>query len=248
MRPVGGRGPGHATAVAGRARSVVMTMPDSRTPDSGSPVPVSGPTPPGWYRMPGVPDKARYWDGRTLAPHAEWIPRGVELPLVTDDMRTDDPKPSAPGWYRDPRIPHARRYWDGQGWVGYAEPLAEGDVCLDVPDPRSPVPRSSFLALAALTTAGIATVAANVVLSPYCVARYPGFDCDAVILSSPAMWLTWLVLVGLAVGATVLLARTAGRKGDGRLLIMAGVGLAWLAVAVLFPPAMVFVTLMSAAM
>jgi hypothetical protein len=53
------------------------------------PDPMAGPPVlPGWYRIPGVEDKAHYWDGRTLAHHAEWIPRGVALPVATDAMRT----------------------------------------------------------------------------------------------------------------------------------------------------------------
>jgi hypothetical protein len=52
------------------------------------PIPGSSPPPPGWYRIAGVADQAHYWDGRTFAEHAEWIPRGVELPVAPDDMRT----------------------------------------------------------------------------------------------------------------------------------------------------------------
>jgi hypothetical protein len=54
--------------------------------------------------MPGVEDKANYWDGHTLAEHAEWIPRGVDLPVATDGMRSADRDPDSPRELRTPAV------------------------------------------------------------------------------------------------------------------------------------------------
>jgi Protein of unknown function (DUF2510) len=215
-----------------------MTMSDSGAHREPIPDPAPGTPAPGWYRIPGVADKAHYWDGHTLADHAEWIPRGVDLPDATPDMRTTDRRPPAPGWYRDPVVSGARRYWDGQGWVGDAEPL---------PARRPPVARWALIMMGVLTALGLVAVAAIFWLAPNCTAYQ--FSCTVEMLTSAAMWLVWACLLLLAIGANALYVNTAaGRREAGMVVMLLGVIFAYCAAAAFFPPLFAVWTGIGAAM
>jgi hypothetical protein len=164
----------------------------------------------------------------------------VDLPTLDWTAIASPPGPNSPAWHPDPTVPGCLRYWDGRRWTGYTEPIPDGAVIAALPDPRPTVERRSLWTLAGLTVAGVAAVdVAFLATSTPCVQSGSHFDCDDMVLSSPALWLAWPLLVALA-GAATRLAETAarGRRGSGPPLLWTGVLLAWAAVVFIFPPVM----------
>lgn len=145
--------------------------------------------------------------------------------------------------------PYAGLLWNGSSWIDSQGNVADGAALARqaTPDSREAVPTWSLIMMGALTTLGLATVVMSFLATPTCTQYGAAFNCDEKVISSPAMWLAWVVLVALAGCATSLNRRTArGRRGVGPPLLMLGVLLAWCAVAILFPPVTAILNAMNA--